>query len=146
MSRFKPGGPIRWRLHLPVEPATVYDALNTADGRASFWAQSAAEVDGNIHFVFVNGISYSSKVLQRQSPTHWAIEYFGSVARFELSPDGAGGTDLLLVNEGVDPNHWHEVHAGWLNVLFPLKAWLVHRVDLRNHDPDRTWDHGYVDQ
>lgn len=36
----RPGGPIRWRLHLPVPPSEVYEALNTDDGRASFWAES----------------------------------------------------------------------------------------------------------
>ena len=41
---------------------------------------------------------------------------------------------------------WHDVHAGWLNVLFPLKAMLAFGVDLRNHDPSRSWDQGYADQ
>ena len=46
----------------------------------------------------------------------------------------------------VAAEEWHEVHAGWLNVLLPLKAWIAHGVDLRNHDPGRTWAQGYVDQ
>jgi hypothetical protein len=46
----------------------------------------------------------------------------------------------------VEGDAWHEVHAGWLNVLFPLKAYVAHGVDLRNHDPRRTWDEGYADQ
>ena len=75
-----------------------------------------------------------------------ALDYFGAVARFELTPDGRGGTDLLLTQDGVPVAEWDEVHAGWLNVLFPLKAWLAHGVDLRNHDPARSWDRGYADQ
>ena len=39
-----------------------------------------------------------------------------------------------------------EVSAGWLNVLLPMKAWLQYGIDLRNHDPERTWDDGVVDQ
>lgn len=31
------------------------------------------------------------------------------------------------------------MHAGWLNVLFPLKAWLLQGLDWRNDDPTRTW-------
>ena len=38
------------------------------------------------------------------------------------------------------------MHAGWLNVLFPLKGYIDHGVDLRNHDPGRAWDDGYADQ
>jgi hypothetical protein len=53
---------------------------------------------------------------------------------------------IFLTHDGVAPEEWNEVHAGWLNALFPLKAWIVHGVDLRNHDPARAWEQGYADQ
>jgi uncharacterized protein YndB with AHSA1/START domain len=142
----QPGGPVRWRMHLPVAPERVFAALDSNDGRAAFWAESAIEHEGSIDFEFINGCRCRSRILVRRPPHEWAIDYFGSEARFELTPDGAGGTDLLLINTGVALDEWHEVHAGWLNVLFPLKAWLVHGADLRNHDPARLWDQGYADQ
>jgi hypothetical protein len=141
-----PGGPIRWRLHIPVPPDRVFAALDSDEGRASFWAESAVEQDGAIHFRFVNGYTCVSPVLERRVPNVWAIDYIGGPVRFELAADGAGGTDLLLTHDGVSAEEWNEVHAGWLNVLFPLKAWLAHGVDLRNHDPARTWDDGWADQ
>lgn len=76
----------------------------------------------------------------------WAVDSMGAVARFEMSPDERGGTDLLLTHTGVPEEEWTEVHAGWLNVLFPLKAWLLYGVDLRNHDPARSWARGDADQ
>ncbi len=133
-------------MHLPVPPARVFAALDSSDGRAAFWAESAVERGGVIHFRFINGDEYASRVLERRPPGAWAIEYFGGEARFELTPDGVGGTELLLIHDGIAAEEWNEVHAGWLNVLFPLKAWLVHGVDLRNHDPARSWDRGYADQ
>jgi hypothetical protein len=133
-------------MHIPVSRERVYTALDTAEGRAAFWAESAAEIDGHIHFDFINGVTYRSRVLERRMPARWAIEYFGGPAIFELTDDGAGGTDLLLTHEDIGGADWVDVHAGWLNVLFPLKAWLTFRVDLRNHDPQRTWDAGYADQ
>ncbi len=138
--------PIRWKLHVPVSPARVYEALNTNDGRASFWAESAVERDGTIHFEFINGMSYTSRIIGREPDTSFSIEYFGAVATFDLEGDGKGGTDLTLTHTGVDPADWYEVRAGWLNVLFPLKAFVAFSVDLRNHDPERSWDKGYVDQ
>lgn len=45
---------ICWKLHLKSSPEVVYRILSTDDGRASFWAESAAEQDGVIHFVFPN--------------------------------------------------------------------------------------------
>ncbi len=142
----RPGGPIRWRIHLPVSPERVYTALDSNVGRAAFWAQSAVETDHGIEFRFANGECATFRIHYRQPPSAWAVEYFGGIARFDLTPDGRGGTDLLLTHSGVNAEEWHETHAGWLNVLFPLKAWLVHGVDLRNHDADRTWDQGFVDQ
>ncbi len=140
------GGPIRWRMHIAALPEHVFEALDSDEGRASFWAESAVETNGHIEFHFLTGDVYLSRVLERQPPHVFEIEYFGGVARFELSSDRSGGTDLLLSHEGIGPGEWVEVHAGWLNVLFPLKAWLLHGVDLRNHDPDRSWAHGYADQ
>ena len=142
----KPGGPIRWRIHIPVPPTAVYAALATDAGRASFWAESAVEADGHIHFVFVSGETYAARIVERQEPTVFAIDYFGAIARFDLADDGAGGTELLLTHSGVAEEDWCEVHAGWLNVLFPLKAWVVASVDLRTHDRRRSWERGYADQ
>ena len=94
----------------------------------------------------MGGVTCRSKILERLSPERFSIEYMGGPMTVELSPDGRGGTDLLLTHEGVAPEEWNEVHAGWLNVLFPLKAWLAYGVDLRNHDPERGWDRGFADQ
>ena len=141
-----PGGPVRWRMHLPVPPQRVYAALDSDAGRAAFWAESAVERDGAVEFRFANGWVHTGRVLERRPAAAWAVEYFGGEARFELASDGRGGTDLLLTHRGIPPDDWQEVHAGWLNVLFPLKAWLAHGVDLRNHDPARSWDQGYADQ
>lgn len=140
------GGPIRWRMHIDAPPERVFTALDTDEGRAAFWAESAIETRGQIEFRFIDGSTYRSRVLERHPPRVLAIDYFGGPARFELSSDGVGGTDLLLTHEGVGIAEWNEVHAGWLNVLFPLKAHVVHGVDLRNHDPTRSWQEGYADQ
>lgn len=119
--------------------------LDNDAGRASFWAESAIERSGVVHFEFVNGQRHSGPVLERERPHVWAVEYFGSVVRFTLEPDGSGGTDLTLVDEGVPESDRAEVTAGWLNVLLPMKAAIDHGVDLHSHDPTRTWDQGYAD-
>jgi uncharacterized protein YndB with AHSA1/START domain len=137
--------PIRWKLHLPVSLEAVYRALATDEGRASFWAERAIEKDGVIQFAFSNGATHESRILEREPPHRFSLEYFGGPASFVLAPDGRGGTDLTLVHEGVSPEEWIATHSGWLNVLFPLKARLAFGVDLRNHDRERLWDDGYAD-
>ena len=145
MKGDRPGGPIRWRMHIPAPPEDVFRMLDSDGGRAAFWAESAIERDGSIEFHFANGFQYCGKVLERRAPARFAIEYFGGRVTFDLEADANGGTDLLLTHDGVPPEEWQEVHAGWLNVLFPLKAWAGFRIDLRNHDSGRTWDDGYAD-
>jgi uncharacterized protein YndB with AHSA1/START domain len=137
---------IRWRLHLRSAPEAVYVMLAEAEGRARFWAESAVEQDGCVEFRFVNGIHERSRILERQPPHRFSLEYFGSNVTFVLEPDGAGGTDLTLTDSGFDPADREELRAGWLNVLLPLKAAVDFGVDLRSHDPNRTWQDGYVDQ
>jgi uncharacterized protein YndB with AHSA1/START domain len=142
----EPGGPIRWRMHIPAPPEQLYAALDTDEGRAAFWAESAVERDGAIYFQFIMDYQCTSPILERRPPHLWAINYLGGEARFELTPDGVGGTDLLLTHVGVPLEEWNETHAGWLNVLFPLKVWVTYGIDIRNHDPLRSWEQGYADQ
>ena len=137
---------IRWRLHLPVCLQAVYSTLDSDEGRRAFWAERAPEVDGCVEFQFINGETYRGRILERRPPFLWVIEYFGGRVAFTLSSDDENSTDLLLTHEGVSEHDWIDTYAGWLNVLLPLKAWVVHGIDLRNHDPKRTWQNGFADQ
>ena len=137
---------IVWRLHCASPPARVYAMWATDDGRAGFWAeQSHATADGFV-LRFVEGTEERCTWISNDPPHRIAFTYFGSTVEVLLVDDGRGGTDLTLTNEGVAESEFEEVHAGWLNVLFPLKAAVDFGVDLRNHDPERIWRHAFVDQ
>jgi uncharacterized protein YndB with AHSA1/START domain len=137
---------IQWHVHLRSPRETVFSILTSDEGRRSFWAESAPEKAGYIHFTFSNGMEFRSKVIDKRAPEVFSIEYFGgSRVQFELAEDGAGGTDLTMTETGVpEANRLHHL-PGWIPVLLALKAAADFSVDLRNHDPERTWDHGYVD-
>jgi uncharacterized protein YndB with AHSA1/START domain len=135
---------IRWRLHLASAPEAVWDLLATDHGRSRFWAESSSTDDARVTFHFPSGESTTGAVLEADRPRRFAVEYFGSAARFTLEADGAGGTDLTLAQDVRE--EWHaEVNAGWVSVLLALKAASDFEVDLRNHDPRRTWSQGYCD-
>jgi uncharacterized protein YndB with AHSA1/START domain len=137
---------IRWRLHLKSSPQAVYQKLSTDEGRASFWAESAVEQDGMIHFVFPNQAEWNGKILENVPPERFQVEYYGgTIATFELNPDSSGGTDLTLTDQGIPGNDRSEVLAGWVSVLMALKASVDFGIDLRNHNPKWTWDEGYVE-
>ena len=138
-------GAIRWKVHFAAAPARVFEALDTDSGRAAFWAESARGQAGSIRFEILNYAPYQAQVLAREPPRLFALEYFGSRVTFALHDDGRHGTDLELHAEAVPESYRMEMAAGWVSVLMALKGAVDHGVDLRSHDPDRTWDSGYAD-
>jgi len=142
----EPTARVLWRLHLASSPERVYDMLATDAGRARFWAESAAEVEGVIGFVFPGGLRWCGEILERVPPRPFAVRYYGgSRTTFRLRAGAVGGTDLDLVDEEVGPMDVLEARPGWVSVLLALKATADFGVDLRNHDPARTWAEGFCD-
>ncbi len=131
---------IEWRIHFQSPPERVYEFLTTDAGRAQFWAESAVD------FVFPNGWTWRGPILEQVPNEKYVVEYFRhSVTTFELQDDGKGGTDLRLTDANVPPDDHTEVIAGWVSVLMQFKAAVDYDIDLRNHDPRRTWDEGFAE-
>lgn len=142
----EPDGTIRWRIHLRSAPETVYALLATDAGRARFWARRTVESGDSVRFEFGNGQTLDGALLERQPPRRFALTYFaGSRVSFALAPDGAGGTDLELVERGAPASERLDNLAGWVSVLLALKAAADFGVDLRNDDRAKRWEDGYVD-
>jgi uncharacterized protein YndB with AHSA1/START domain len=137
---------ITWRPHLCSSPAAVFELLATDAGRARFWAEGAVERDGAIDFVFPGGQRWRGAILAREPGHHFSVVYYGgSATTFTLTGDGQGGTGLSLTDAGVPAQDRAEVTAGWTSVLLALKAAADFGVDLRAHDPARTWEQGYAE-
>jgi uncharacterized protein YndB with AHSA1/START domain len=136
---------IRWKVHFSSPPDKVYEALSTDKGRRGYWAESAEEHDGKIHYVFLNGIENTGAILQRIHGQLFSVMYFGWKTTFHLTTDGATGTDMEMVAENVPESDKMEVSAGWVSWLMAMKASVDFGVDLRNHHSNRTWFNGYVD-
>ncbi len=137
---------IRWRVALRSGMERVFEFLATAEGRERFWAESAPERGGTIHFRFPNGERLAAEVLEREPPSRLSLRYFGgSRVVFSLEEDSAGGCVVTLEEHGLTPEAARENAPGWVSVLLALKAAADHGVDLRNRDPRRTWGQGFVD-
>ena len=137
---------ITWRLHLRSAPERVFAMIATPEGRRQFWAESAEESGGIIMFRFPDGSTLDSRIVECTPPRRFAVEYFGGAkVLFECASDGADGTDLTLTETGTPAADRTENIAGWVSVLLCLKAAVDHASDLRNHDPQRTWAEGYVE-
>lgn len=138
-------GVIRWKMHFNSHIEKVFAALATDEGRASYWAESAPEENGEITFHILNYQPSAGRILKKEAPSLFALEYFGTRVEFTLQDDGNGGTDLLLIATEVNESIRMEMVAGWVSVLMAMKAAVDHGVDLRNHDESRAWGNGYAD-
>jgi uncharacterized protein YndB with AHSA1/START domain len=140
--------PVRWKLHLASPPERVYATLAADEGRVKFWPETSAEHDGVMAFTFLSEPEpFTFKILEKSPPSRFAFHYFGNTTvTFELESDGAGGTDLTMTETDFpSEEHRLENYSGWVQVLLNLKAAVDFGVDLRNHDPARTWAQGYCE-
>jgi uncharacterized protein YndB with AHSA1/START domain len=137
---------IVWRLRLDAGPERVFAAWLSASDHERFWCErSEALPDGNFRQHFIDGTVACCVVEEAKASDYMRLHYFNS--RVDIRLEGRDdGTDLTLIARDVATHEWNDVHAGWLNVLLPFKAWVDFGVDLRNHDPVRTWAQRYADQ
>ena len=137
---------LRLRLHLAASPALAYGWLATDAGRARWWAERSEERDGLVELHWSDEGSLIVPILVRHPPSAFALRWFGgSAVHFALRGDGGAGTDLDFSLLDVPDERWGREQAGWPARLLELKAACEFGVDLRNHDPGRTPDRGYVD-
>lgn len=137
---------IVWKLRLAAAPPRVFAAWLTPADQERFWCERAEVLpDGSFRQHFIDGTVARCIVEHTTADAQIRFRYFDSQVDIHLERRG-GGTDLTLIASGVAPHEWQDVHAGWLNVLLPFKAWVDFGVDLRNHDPQRTWAQRYADQ
>ena len=147
MERSQGLAPIEWKLHLASAPAAVFELLTTDAGRERFWAERSRAEDGAFTLTFSGGEQLRCALVAESAPRSFAFRYFAeTLVEITLTPDERGGTDLSLTEIGFDDEaHRTENYAGWIQVLLCLKAAVDHNVNLRNHDPSRTWATGFCE-
>lgn len=139
--------PVEWKVHLASSPDAVFELLTTDAGRERFWAERSTSTERAFTLTFSSGEEQACEIVAASRPHRFAFRYFDDTqVEIELSEDSRGGTDLALAEIGFkNAAHRTENLAGWIQVLLCLKAAADHGVDLRNHDPQRTWAAGYCE-
>ncbi len=134
--------PIEWRLHLRSSPEMAFAAWASNSGRERFWAERSQPAKGGFTLTFINGQVLGVEILESDPANRLVFRYFGgSIVTLSFGPDGKGGCDLHLREQDPEAGNL----AGWVSVLLGFKAAIDFGVDLRAHDPERTWEAGYVD-
>lgn len=138
-------GIIKWKVHFASPIEKVFNALTTDEGRSKFWAEKTKEENGFIEFHILNYPTYISQILNKTPPYQFRLLYFGTDVTFDLTKTEENETDLNL--SAIVPNNEakFEMTAGWVSVLMAMKGAIDFGIDLRNHDPDRVWENGFLD-
>ncbi|HEX8513625.1 MAG TPA: SRPBCC domain-containing protein [Allosphingosinicella sp.] len=135
---------IDWRVHFVSPPEAVWQAWTTDSGRERFWAEASRGDERGFELSFLNGEALEVEIVEARGPELLVFRYFGgSTVTLDFAPDGIGGCDLRLREDGAPQPL--ENYAGWVSVLLACKAAVDFGIDLRSHDPARSWDSGYVD-
>lgn len=138
------GPAIDWRVHFAASPEAVWLAWTTDSGRERFWAETSRADESGFVLSFVNGEALRIGIVEARAPELLVFRYFGgSTVTLDLAAAASGGCDLRLREEGAPEPV--ENYAGWVSVLLACKAAVDFGIDLRSHDPRRSWDAGFVD-
>ena len=138
--------PILWRVHLSSPAERVFELWTSDAGRERFWAGRSLTLEGGFELSFVNGQKLLVETVELLPPKRFVFRYFGgSSVTLEFEATADGGCDLELREEGVPPSEHLENYAGWVSVLLACKAAADFDIDLRSHDPARSWERRFVD-
>lgn len=138
--------PIDWRIHFRSPPETVWEAWTTDAGRERFWAEKSLATENGFSLQFINGEILSVRIHEAMRASRFVFAYFsGSRVTLTFTRDDRGGCDLRLIEEGVSRDEHLQNYAGWVSVLLVCKAAVDFGIDLRSHDPARTWGGRYID-
>lgn len=139
------GAAIVRKVRIERPARAVWEMVSTDAGREAFWCERSRESGGALEMEFPNGVRERFETLGREEGRALRMRYFGgSELAIEVRGDG-DACEVTVTETGVAGAERAENESGWVSVLLALKAAAQHGIDLRNHDPARTWDQGYVD-
>lgn len=135
-----------WRLYCASPPDQVYAMWTSDAGRMRFWAEESRSEGPAFRLRFPDGTEEVCTICAAEPLKRFTFTYFRSEVELSFTPDEDGGTVVELANRRVPEEEYEEALPGWVSVLLAFKAAVDFGIDIRNHDPRRTWGRRYVDQ
>lgn len=142
------------KIALAVPPERVFRAWTDQSDIVN-WFLSKAILEpikgGRFYMEFLTGQSGDERVLGIRKNIYFCFTFGKDGETVEVTlKKTKTGTDCILHQFGMKKTEksrvmWHMgCRNGWVFFLTNLKAYLEHGVDLRSHDPKKTYKDGYV--
>lgn len=133
-----------WKMHLKSSPEEVFQYLTTDEGREAFWAYKSIQRDNSFELTHYDG-SICEVLTISKTKLKFEFIYNRTIVAINLIDDGNGGTELLLNNKNIQDDDYEKVSNKWISTLLSLKAACDFKIDIRNQDPSKSYDIGYID-
>jgi uncharacterized protein YndB with AHSA1/START domain len=142
------------RILIDAPVSKVFKAWTDQD-QVSQWFTTRTEIQprkgGRLYFEWVAGDKWESEVLAVRKNQLFAFLFGDKGETVEVKFRKLGRKcicELHQYNIKTDPKSRYVMHRdtlqGWTFFLTNLKSWLEHGIDLRSHDPGRSYREGYI--
>ena len=153
------GKPYDWtrfflRIEIAAPPEKVYRAWTDGDFLAQWFSVRAAvepKKGGRVYFEWLGGDKLETRVLQARKPSLFRFPFGSHGEEVEVKirqVPGGSVCELQQTNMKTTPRMKVAMHmgckTGWVFFLTNLKAFLEHGVDLRSHDPQKSYNQNYL--
>ena len=143
------------RIEISATPDEVFRAWTEGD-QLRRWFPTGAETEpkkgGRIYLQFLDPKDrgeFSFTEFRRPNLVSFTFGNRGEKVRVRIRKSGAGAVcELEQFDMKTTPKEKVQMHmgckTGWVFFLTNLKAWLEHGIDLRSHDPKKSYRQSYV--
>lgn len=142
------------RVLIKAPPLRVFKAW-TDPAEIVRWFTVKAELEprkgGRLYFEWLAGDKFEGKIIRVRKPNLLVFPFGSKGEEVEVKISKVKGGSLVELRQygmKTSPNDKVSMHlgcqTGWTFFLANLKAWLEHKIDLRGHDPSRSYRQGYI--
>lgn len=142
------------RVFIRAKREKVYRAWTDEREIVKWFCEKAAiepRKGGRLYFEWLGNDKLDSTVITARKPSKFVFPFGGKSVEVAISLSAVkGGTVVQLhqYNMTTSPRMKVNMHMGckegWAFFLANLKSWLEHGVDLRDHNPKRSYVQGYI--
>jgi uncharacterized protein YndB with AHSA1/START domain len=144
----------KMKIEIDRPVSVVFEAWTNGDEIAKWFTEEAIiepRRNGRIYMMWLTGETMDDKIISIAKNRLFTIPFGDKRERVTVrfKKDGRGCIcELHQYNMGTSPKdkwEWHKGCAmGWTFFLANLKAYLEHGIDLRNHNPKRSYKKGFI--
>jgi uncharacterized protein YndB with AHSA1/START domain len=143
------------RIEIKAPPSKVFKSWTDA-AEIVRWFTVKAVIEprkgGRLYFEWLAGDKLDTRIVRIRKPSLLVFPFGGGKEEVSVKIRKSGRVSLVELHQygmKTTPTQKVSMHlgcqVGWTFFLANLKAWLEHGIDLRSHNPKKSYKQGYID-